>query len=71
MVSFQAIEKKAKQMACETHIVCKHFLVAIEAKKYGLFVSPVCICDAGGSWIASLVPFYITLSRLRCPSNVT
>jgi len=33
----KAIEKKAKQMACETHIVCKHFLVAIEAKKYGWF----------------------------------
>merc|ERR1711865_1291467 len=33
----KAIEKKAKQMACETHIVCKHFLTAIEAKKYGWF----------------------------------
>lgn len=33
----KAIEKKAKQMACETHIVCKHFLGAIEEKKYGWF----------------------------------
>jgi len=33
----KAIEKKAKQMACETHIVCKHFLTAIESKKYGWF----------------------------------
>ena len=33
----KAIEKKARQMACETHIVCKHFLKAIEDKKYGWF----------------------------------
>lgn len=33
----KAIEKKARQMACETHIVCKHFLQAIEDKKYGWF----------------------------------
>ena len=35
----KAIEKKARQMACETHIVCKHFLKAIEDKKYGWFGS--------------------------------
>lgn len=33
----KAIEKKARQQACETHIVCKHFLNAIELKKYGWF----------------------------------
>jgi len=33
----KAIEKKARQMACETHIVCRHFLEAIERKKYGWF----------------------------------
>lgn len=33
----RAIEKKAKQQACETHIICKHFLNAIERKTYGWF----------------------------------
>lgn len=33
----KAIEKKARQQACETHIICKHFLLAIEKKQYGWF----------------------------------
>jgi hypothetical protein len=33
----KAIEKKAAQMKCETHIICKHFLAAIEKKQYGWF----------------------------------
>lgn len=33
----KAIAKKAAQMKCETHIICKHFLAAIEKKQYGWF----------------------------------
>jgi len=33
----KAIEKKARQQACETHIICKHFLTSIEKRQYGWF----------------------------------
>lgn len=33
----KAIAKKAARMQCETHIVCMHFLKAIEERKYGWF----------------------------------